>query len=172
MANLAANSLIGNNTGSPATPVALSTTDVKTLLAISASDVSGLGTIATQSAGNVFVTGGQIVGGTINGAVIGGTTAAAGTFTTLSSTGNSTIGDANSDTLTIKAGSSGTGISFFDSSFANCSALETSGGVLTCGTDDTGAGGGIATIQIGDSDIVTTATVIDFLAADFDITNS
>jgi len=49
MANLAANSIIGNNTGSPATPLALTTAQVKTLLAIAAGDVSGLGTLATQS---------------------------------------------------------------------------------------------------------------------------
>lgn len=49
MANLAANSIVGNNTGSPATPLALTATQVKTLLAIASSDVSGLGTLATQS---------------------------------------------------------------------------------------------------------------------------
>jgi hypothetical protein len=49
MANLAANSIVGNNTGSPATPLALTTAQVKTLLAIAAGDVSGLGTLATQS---------------------------------------------------------------------------------------------------------------------------
>jgi len=49
MANLAANSIVGNNTGSPATPIALTTAQVKTLLAIAAGDVSGLGTLATQS---------------------------------------------------------------------------------------------------------------------------
>lgn len=48
-ANLAANSIIGNNTGSPATPLALTAAQVKTLLAIAAGDVSGLGTLATQS---------------------------------------------------------------------------------------------------------------------------
>ena len=47
MANLAANSIIGNNTGSPATPLALTAGQVKTLLAISSSDVSGLGFYAT-----------------------------------------------------------------------------------------------------------------------------
>lgn len=45
-ANLAANSLIGNNTGSPATPLALTVAQVKTMLAISSSDVSGLATVA------------------------------------------------------------------------------------------------------------------------------
>ncbi len=44
MANLAANSIIGNNTGSPATPVALTTAQVKTLLAIVAADISNFDT--------------------------------------------------------------------------------------------------------------------------------
>ena len=48
-ADLAANSIVGNNTGSPATPLALSAAQVKTLLAIASGDVSGLGTLATQS---------------------------------------------------------------------------------------------------------------------------
>lgn len=60
---------------------------------------------------------------------------------TLTGNGNTILGNANSDTLIINAGTSGTGISFGDSSFANCSALETASGVLTCGTDDTSAGG-------------------------------
>jgi hypothetical protein len=49
MANLAANSIIGNNTGSAATPIALTAAQVKALLAIASTDVSGLGTLATQS---------------------------------------------------------------------------------------------------------------------------
>ena len=48
MANLAANSIIGNNTASAATPIALTTAQTKTLLAIAASDVSGLATVATS----------------------------------------------------------------------------------------------------------------------------
>jgi hypothetical protein len=40
MANLAANSIIGNNTGSPATPIALSVAQIKTLLAYVAPDLS------------------------------------------------------------------------------------------------------------------------------------
>lgn len=50
MANLAANSIIGNNTGSPATPIALTTAQVKTLLAIAYTDVSGLATVAHTGA--------------------------------------------------------------------------------------------------------------------------
>ena len=46
-ATLAANSIIGNNTGSAATPLALTAAQVKTLLAISSADVSGLASVAT-----------------------------------------------------------------------------------------------------------------------------
>lgn len=46
MANLAANSILGNNTGSAATPIALTPAQTKTLLAIASTDVSGLGTAA------------------------------------------------------------------------------------------------------------------------------
>jgi hypothetical protein len=44
-------------------------------------DISGLGTMSTQNAGSVAIT-----GGTINGTTIGATTAAAGTFTTVTAT--------------------------------------------------------------------------------------
>lgn len=49
MANLAANSIIGNNTGSPATPVALTASQVKTLLAIVVGDVSGAAPLASPT---------------------------------------------------------------------------------------------------------------------------
>lgn len=41
MANLAANSFVGNNTGSSATPIALTVAQAKTLLALAVADVSG-----------------------------------------------------------------------------------------------------------------------------------
>jgi hypothetical protein len=41
-ANLAANSIIGNNTGTAATPIAMTATQAKALLAIAQSDVTGL----------------------------------------------------------------------------------------------------------------------------------
>jgi allophanate hydrolase subunit 2 len=44
MASLAANSIIGNNTGTAATPLALTAAQVKSLLAIAATDVSGFDT--------------------------------------------------------------------------------------------------------------------------------
>lgn len=57
------------------------TSVTNTAIAISSSAVSGLGTMATQNASSVAIT-----GGTINGTTIGGTTAAAGTFTTVTAT--------------------------------------------------------------------------------------
>lgn len=51
---------------------------------------SNLGTVTTA----------DINGGTIDGAVIGGATPAAGSFTTLGATGNVTLGDATTDTVT------------------------------------------------------------------------
>lgn len=48
-ANLAANSMVGNNTASPATPIALTAAQIKTFLAIANTDVSGLGTLSTQN---------------------------------------------------------------------------------------------------------------------------
>lgn len=48
MANLAANSFIGNNTGSAATPIALTVAQAKTLLAISTADITGLAAIASS----------------------------------------------------------------------------------------------------------------------------
>jgi hypothetical protein len=49
--------------------------------------VTGLGSIATQNASNVAIT-----GGTIDGTAIGGVTPASGTFTTLTSTGATNLG--------------------------------------------------------------------------------
>lgn len=56
----------------------------------------GAGTMAEQDANAVAIT-----GGSINNTPIGGTTPAAGAFTTLSSTGNTTLGDASTDTVTV-----------------------------------------------------------------------
>jgi hypothetical protein len=56
----------------------------------------GLGTIATQNANSVTVT-----GGSVNGTTIGATTASTGAFTTLSASGTSTLAAVNSGALAV-----------------------------------------------------------------------
>jgi Major tropism determinant N-terminal domain/Repeat of unknown function (DUF5907) len=84
MANLAASTILGNNTGSPATPIALTAAQVKTLLAIAAGDVSGLAAIATSGSASDLTAGtlpaarfddtahGARAGGTLHANVIAG----------------------------------------------------------------------------------------------------
>ena len=60
---------------------------------IPTSQITGLGTMATQNANSVAIT-----GGTINQTTIGATTAAAGTFTNLTATGTVAIGTISSGT--------------------------------------------------------------------------
>ena len=57
-------------------------------------DITGLGTMSTQNATSVAIT-----GGSINGTTVGATTAAAGTFTGLTVNDNSTFGSSNTDTI-------------------------------------------------------------------------
>jgi hypothetical protein len=59
-------------------------------------DLTGLGTMAEQNANAVAIT-----GGTINNTVIGGTTPAAGTFTTLTSSGTATLANGSTTYVTI-----------------------------------------------------------------------
>jgi hypothetical protein len=61
-------------------------------------DITGLGTMSTQNANAIAVT-----GGTINGTTIGATTASTGVFTTLTVNDNSTLGSSNADTTTFNS---------------------------------------------------------------------
>ena len=86
-------------------------------------DVSGLGTMSTQNANNVAVTGGTIAGatitgGTINNTTIGAGTAAAGTFTNVAmTTGTITAAPVNSTDIVNKqyADAIASGIHFHES---------------------------------------------------------
>jgi hypothetical protein len=76
---------------------------VRALLAVdipslTLSKITDAGTMASQNANAIVVT-----GGTLDGVTIGGTTPAAGTFTTLQTNGNTILGDNTADTLTINA---------------------------------------------------------------------
>lgn len=64
-AQMAANTIKGNNTGSLANAADLTAAQVKTLLAIANTDVSGLGTLSTQNASGVTITGGTFSGSTV-----------------------------------------------------------------------------------------------------------
>jgi len=63
--------------------------NLQTQITANANDINNLGTISTQNSNNVAIT-----GGIINGVVIGGTGAAAGSFTTLASSGQATLNSA------------------------------------------------------------------------------
>lgn len=63
--------------------------NLQTQITGNANDLAALGTMSTQDANSVAIT-----GGAINGVAIGGTTAAAGAFTTLSSSGQATLDSA------------------------------------------------------------------------------
>ena len=73
--NLTATSLTGYVKGNGASVMTASST-------IPSSDITGLGTMSTQNANSVAIT-----GGSIDGAAIGATTASTGVFTTLTATG-------------------------------------------------------------------------------------
>jgi hypothetical protein len=75
---------------------------------IPSTDISGLGTMSSQNANAVAIT-----GGSINGTSVGGTTAAAGAFTTLSATGVTTVQTGSAAAPAISpTGDTNTGIFF------------------------------------------------------------
>jgi hypothetical protein len=84
-----------------------------TAIAIANTQVSGLGTMSTQNANAVAIT-----GGTINGTTVGATTAAAGTFTTVAMTSGTITNAPTNDTDIVNkayADSIASGINFHES---------------------------------------------------------
>lgn len=90
-------------------------------------NIAALGTMATQNANNVSIT-----GGTINGTPIGATTAATGSFTGLTSTGNQVLGAGAGSVRSFNASASGGEFSFQSSST----------GIIWNFSDSTGSNGG------------------------------
>lgn len=73
-------------------------------IAIVNTQVSGLGTMSTQDASSVAITGGSVAGATINNTTIGATTPAAGTFTNAAlTTGTVTTAPASANDLVNKS---------------------------------------------------------------------
>jgi hypothetical protein len=98
-----AGTLVVGNGGTGATTLTgyvkgAGTTALTASATIPNTDITGLGTMSTQNATSVAVT-----GGSINGTTVGATTAAAGTFTDLTVNDNSTFGSSNTDTATFTA---------------------------------------------------------------------
>jgi hypothetical protein len=69
--------------------------------AITSTDTNGNIDLTPNGTGEVNITKVDIDSGTIDGTTIGASSPSTGAFTTLSSTGNTTLGDASGDTLTI-----------------------------------------------------------------------
>jgi hypothetical protein len=103
-----AGTLVVGNGGTGATTLTgyvkgAGTTALTASATIPNTDITGLGTMSTQNATSVAIT-----GGTINGTTIGATTAAAVTGTTITATtlvvnDNSTLGSSNADTVNFNA---------------------------------------------------------------------
>lgn len=113
-------------TGTPAAPTAAggsNTTQIATTAFVTAAVTTAtgaLGTMSTQNASSVAVT-----GGTINNTVIGGTTAAAGTFTTATAT---TVALGSGWTVTVSGGK----LTFLSSGTARAS-IDSSGNLIVTG---------------------------------------
>jgi hypothetical protein len=93
-------------------------------------DITGLGTMSTQAASNVAIT-----GGAIDGTTVGASTAAAGAFTTLGSSSTTTLNGTTipaSSTLLVSGGALGTPSS---GTLTSCTGLPISTGVSGLGTD-------------------------------------
>jgi len=131
------------------------TSVTNTNISIPSGQVTGLGTMATQNANAVAIT-----GGTLNGTIIGGSTPAAATFTALTATGNAnlntiTAGTWNGTPIAIAYG--GTGATTASGARTNLSAAQsgansdiTSLSGLTTPLSETQGGTGYGSYTTGD----------------------
>ena len=92
-----------DTTYSAGTGITISSNAISSALgtAVEKGEITNSGTLSFDWADSEIADDLTISGGTINDTPIGATTASTGAFTTLSSSGNTTIGDASADTLTI-----------------------------------------------------------------------
>lgn len=119
MATISNNTILGNNSGSTGVPIALTAAQTKTVLAIANTDVSGLGTLSTQS-------------GTFSGTSSGTNTGDQNLFSTIAVSGQSNVvADSTSDTLTLVAG---TNITLTTDASTDTVTITSSGGVSLSNT--------------------------------------
>ena len=140
IANIATGTILGNNTAGDAAPIALTNTQVKTLLAISNTEVSGLGTMSTQNANSVSISGGSISGVTIGGTASGLTFAAGSNTLTGVAASNMTAGDFSSvvNTGTYSINVSGSAGSVTGLSVTSGKTLTVQNTMTLKSSDDTG----------------------------------
>ena len=129
---------------------ASATTAFTAVAQIPASDISGLGTMATQNANDVAIT-----GGAINGTTIGGVTPAPGTFSTL----NATSVSAASANLVVALITTGT-VTTLSATSASIASANVGTAVITTGTvtNLTATGASIASANLGNA-VITSMTL-------------
>lgn len=142
---------------------ASATTAFTAVAQIPASDISGLGTMATQNANDVAIT-----GGAINGTTIGGVTPAPGTFSTL----NATSVSAASANLVVALITTGT-VTTLSATSASIASANVGTAVITTGTvtNLTVTGASVASANFGNV-VTTTERVTNFSATSASIASA
>jgi hypothetical protein len=148
MANLAANSFMGNNTGSPATPLALTVAQAKTLLSLAVADVSGAAALATS---NTFSAAQTIAGTAASFAALTMSTTDAGTVGVLLNIYQNSASPAVNDTL---------GIITFSGNNSSAAKINYGRVLGAIGSPTAGAECGLFIYQIYVSGVVTNLAVL------------